>query len=186
MTSGPTRRAVLTSGLAGLLSACTTAPRRRTTPAAPDPDLALTAAAVARERVLLAAYDAVLATTPALAAQLGPLRADHLVHLAALGASPTPPLAAPGTHSLASSGAPVPGAPDPTAPSPGTPVPGAPRPHLPAARGAKGARTAAELPGLERRAAAAHAAAAVTCSRQLAPVLASLAASESSHEVVLR
>jgi len=91
VTSGPTRRAVLTSGLAGLLSACTTAPRRRTTPAAPDPDLALTAAAVARERVLLAAYDAVLATTPALAAQLGPLRADHLVHLAALGASPTPP-----------------------------------------------------------------------------------------------
>jgi len=176
VTSGPTRRAVLTSGLAALLSACTTAPRPRRSPAAPDPDLALIAAAVARERLLLAAYDAVLATTPALAAQLGPLRADHLVHLAALGASPKPPLAAPGTHSLASSGAPVPGA----------PAARAPHPHVPAARGAKGARTAAELPGLERRAAAAHAAAAVTCSRRLAPVLASLAASESSHEVVLR
>jgi len=181
VTSGPTRRAVLTSGLAALLSACTTAPRPRRSPAAPDPDLALTDAAVARERLLLAAYDAVLATTPALAAQLGPLRADHLVHLAALGASPKPPLAAPGTHSLASSGAPVPGA-----PVPGAPAARAPHPHVPAARGAKGARTAAELPGLERRAAAAHAAAAVTCSRRLAPVLASLAASESSHEVVLR
>ncbi len=176
MTSGPTRRAVLTSGLAALLSACTTVPRRRRSPAVPDPDLALTAAAVARERLLLAAYDAVLATTPALAAQLGPLRADHVVHLAALGASPKPPLAAPGTHSSASSGAPVPGA----------PAPRAPHPHVPAARGAKGAPTAAELQGLERRAAAAHAAAAVTCSRRLAPVLASLAASESSHEVVLR
>jgi len=91
VTSGPTRRAVLTSGLAALLSACTTVPRRRRSPAVPDPDLALTAAAVVRERLLLAAYDAVLATTPVLAAQLGPLRADHVVHLAALGASPKPP-----------------------------------------------------------------------------------------------
>lgn len=84
-----TRRAVLAGAGGLLLTACT----GRRTPAArptPDPDVALRAAAVARERALLAAYDAHLAATPALAARLAPLRADHLAHLQALGAGPVP------------------------------------------------------------------------------------------------
>ncbi len=55
---------MLLAGGAGLLAGCTGggAPER---PAPVDPDVALRAAAVARERALLAAYDAVLAADPA-------------------------------------------------------------------------------------------------------------------------
>lgn len=153
VTSGPTRRAVLGSGLAGLLSACTPARPHRTVPAPPDPDLALSAAAAARERTLLAAYDSVLASTPALAAQLQPVRAEHLAHLFALGA--------------------------PAFQVAGHPPSASPRP--PAAPSAARARLAVH----ERRAAAAHAADALSASRRLAPVLASLAASEASHHEAL-
>lgn len=82
----PSRRSVLTGsvGLLGL-TACS-GPALRPRPATIDPDLALTAAAVARERALLAAYDAAATATPDAAARLAPLRADHVAHLAALGA----------------------------------------------------------------------------------------------------
>lgn len=56
------------------------------------------------------------------------------------------------------------------------PVPGIPPPSTP---------TLSQLIALERRAAAAHTAAAVPASRRLAPVLASLAASETTHVGVL-
>ena len=62
----PSRRAVLRAGLAlPLLAACTDASPGPPPP--PDPDLALHDAAVARERALLAAYDAALLAAPALA-----------------------------------------------------------------------------------------------------------------------
>jgi hypothetical protein len=101
---GPTRRAVLVAGLAAPLAACTGGspePVPSPSPAPVDPDVALRAAAVERERTLLAAYDDVLARGGARAAALRPLREEHASHLAALDpalAVPTPapaPSAAP-------------------------------------------------------------------------------------------
>lgn len=100
MTSRPTRRAVLSAGAVGLVAACTPAhrPPGAVRPARPDPDVALTAAAVDRELALLTAYDAALAATPALASRLAPLRAEHAEHLRALGAGPAGnPTASPAT-----------------------------------------------------------------------------------------
>ncbi len=81
----PTRRALLTAVAAGTAAGCTGRPRPSERPAAVDPDVALRAAAVARERGLLAAYDAALQAAPDRAARLAPLRAEHAAHLAALG-----------------------------------------------------------------------------------------------------
>jgi hypothetical protein len=85
-----------------LLAACTTGGDEAPSPAPVDPDVALRAAAVAREEALLAEYDGLVAAYPVLGPLLGPLRADHAAHLAALApdraatpsATPTPPGAA--------------------------------------------------------------------------------------------
>lgn len=131
---------MLTGSAVAMLTACTRTSRRpAAAPPVVDPDVALRAAAVAREQALLDAYDAA-ATTPALQARLSPLRAEHAVHLQALGGGPA-----------------VAGPAPPTSP------------------------TVAQLAALERVTAAAHRDAAVTASRRLAPVLASLAASETTH-----
>jgi Arc/MetJ family transcription regulator len=126
------------------------------TPAPPDPDDLLRAEAVERERSLLREYDAVLLALPGLAARLVPLRGHHAEHLLALtGETATP---SPGPSS--------------------DPVPQVPLP----------ATAAAALAGLveaERMAAAGHRAGALAASRELAALLASLAASEASHPVVL-
>jgi hypothetical protein len=144
-----TRRQALLSAGGLLLSACTSRSGPRPAPVV-DPDVALKAAAVARERALLAAYDTALATVPALAARLAPLRAEHLAHLTALGAT----------------------LPSPT-PTP-TPAGSGPAPVV-----------LQQLKALERSSAQAHGNDALSASRELAPVLASLAASEASHGVVL-
>ena len=129
--------------------------RKAPRPVVVDPDTALVDAAVSREQALLTAYDATLAAHPQLAALLVPLRQEHLVHLERL----RPPAA-------------------------GTPTPSASATAVPA--GPKDRRAAlAALAGLERQAAAAHGAAAVSASRRVAPLLASLSASEASHVVVL-
>ncbi len=148
MSSRPTRRVLLSAGAVGLVAACTPShrPPSASRPARPDPDVALTAAAVDRELTLLAAYDAALAATPALASRLAPLRSEHAEHLMALRAGPAP------VGSAATSPTPV---------------------------------TRTSLRAAELAAAAAHAAAAVTASDRLAAVLASLAASEASHQVAL-
>ena len=78
------------AGLAAL-TACTSSDGPPSPPAPPDPDLALRAAAVARERDLIQAYDAALLAVPALADRLPALRAEHLAHLTALGAVPGSP-----------------------------------------------------------------------------------------------
>jgi hypothetical protein len=151
----PTRRALLLGGAAGLLTACTrpTAPPRA---AAVDPDAALRSAAVERERALLAAYDAVLAASPAALARLAPLRAEHEAHLTALGV---------GTRAFpAGSPSPAPSA---------------------SASAAAGAPSVVGLVRAERAAASAHAAATETATPALAALLAQLAASESSHLVAL-
>lgn len=158
----PTRRAVLATGLLLPLAACT----GRSAPPGPppvDPDVALRAAAVARERSLLALYDRALRTDaaltdPALAARLAPLRADHAVHLAALEL----PVSGPGTPGAA------PG-PAPTA-TPSTTA---------------GPVTVDELATAERVAAAAGLRALLPASRELAVVLASVCACEATHAEVL-
>ncbi|MCU1674686.1 MAG: hypothetical protein JWN77_2799 [Frankiales bacterium] len=125
------RRSLLAGLAAAPAVACTSSPPE----APPDPDVALRAAAVAREVDLISLYDA-LPPSPVHAA----LRAEHVEHLRALGGvlpSVRPPR------------------PDPQ------PVPA------------------------ERAAAAGHAADALRASRELAGVLASLAASEASHPVAL-
>lgn len=141
MTSRPSRRVLVGGSVAALAAACTGS-RPPAAPARADPDVALRAAAAAREQALIAAYDTA-GTTPALRTRLAPLRAEHAVHLQALGVA-GPPAARPST-----------------------------------------AAGLAQLAALERRTAAAHAAAAVDASPALAAVLASLAASEASHAVVL-
>lgn len=162
MSSRPTRRAVLSAGAVGLVAACTRSHRPPSAgrPARPDPDVALTAAAVDRELALLAAYDAALAATPALASRLAPLRAEHAEHLSALGSGPARK----------------------STPSPATdPAPDA----GPGGTGPRGVQARRSLVTVELAAAAAHAAAALTASARLAAVLASLAASEASHQVAL-
>jgi len=158
----PTRRALLGTGGLLLLSACTE--RAAPAPAPIDPDVALREAAVARERSLLQAYDAVLLVLPALGERLLPVRAEHVAHLTALtGPAPTAmPSASAGPSAAAGSG--------PAA----VPVP----------------QTAAlALTGLaqaERATATGHAGDVAAASRSLAALLASLSASEASHTVVLR
>ena len=122
---------------------------------AADPDDLLRTAAVERERALLREYDAVLLVLPALATRLTPLRTEHAEHLAALLGRPEP------------SGPPS--------------APAAPR--VPPAGTA--AAALAGLVAAERAAAAEHGSGALSASRELAPLLASLSASEASHPVVL-
>ena len=181
--TGPSRRNVLLAAPAAvLLAACTDgAPAPEPEPPPPvDPDVALRTAAAQRERALLQAYDDAVRALPGLAARLLPVREHHRVHLAALegaasGATASPPDAVPASPP-----------PAPVAPPSGAPVapPAVPPPAVPAPATATAAL--AGLSAQERAAGDAHAQAALSASRQLAGVLASLSASELSHPLVLR
>jgi hypothetical protein len=165
---GPTRRAVLVAGPALVLAAgpalvlaaaCTAdQPAPRSAPPV-DPDDALRSAAAERERALLREYDAVLTARPGLAPRLVPVRGHHAEHLDALldqsPASTTP------------------------SPAPTAAVPPAVPPPV------DDAAALARLVAAERTAGDAHARDCLTASRALAPVLASLSASEHSHPVAL-
>ena len=144
-----TRRAALALPVL-LVAACT---EDSPSPPSPpvDPDVALVAAAVAREQALLGAYAGLARATPRSARLLTALSLDHETHLAEL------------TTALPASGTPTP---TPT----GAP---APRVTLPAVR------------RLLRTTERAHADAVLLASPRLAPVLASLAACEASHLVLL-
>ncbi len=150
-----TRRDVLLSGVLTVTTAACTSGSEPAVPPSPDPDIALRDAALARERTLLAAYDAALVAHPSLRADLAPLRADHAIHLDRL-----------------------------TGPQPSTPATSS-EPTPPAAAATTPAAQRATLRALERSAQAAHRDGAITASQVLAPVLASLAACEASHAVVL-
>lgn len=159
MTATPGRRAVL-AGLAGsaVLPLVGCEPDGPAAPAGPvGPDPAARAEALRLEDGLIAAYDAVVRQHPALASRLAPVRADHLVHRAALGGSP--PTATPSARPSATARA--------------------------DAADADPARALVALLGLERSAAARLQALCGTTSTALAPVLASVAACELSHGVVL-
>ena len=164
--AAPSRRSVLRAGLlvpVAVTAACTSGDGDPDEPPGPHPDVVLADEAAARERRLLAAYDAAAALVPALAERLVPVRAEHAEHLAALGVPELP--------------SPAPA--DPTA----APTPVAPTaPPLPADPPA----LLASLADLERSASTAHADACVRAGRGLAVVLASAAASEASHPVALQ
>ncbi len=144
--------------------------------APPDPDAPRSAAAAARERALITQYDQALLADPTRAALLRALRDQHAQHLAALesvaGGTTTRTPAAPGGSATAGTGSPA----TPPAPAPSTAGP---------LSLAERAATNARLAQAEREAAAAHARDALPAGRALAAVLASLAASESSHPLVL-
>lgn len=147
------RRTLLGAAAALPLAGCTSDDGP---PPPPDPDDALRAEAVERERSLLREYDAVLLALPDLAVRLTPLRGHHAEHLLALtGAASTP-------------------APEAS----GDPVPAVPVP-------ATAAAALAGLADAERAAATGHRAGALAASRSLAAVLATLSASEASHPVAL-
>jgi hypothetical protein len=139
------------------LAACT--PDRHPRPAAPTLEETLLSEAVSREEALVAAYLAALQERPELAGTLTHVLEDHSAHLAAL-------------HVAAGTATPTPGPSGSSAP--------------PTRRRSRQAVLTA-LAALERAAADAHAHAAeraeptTTCDRVLAPLLASLAASEASH-----
>jgi hypothetical protein len=145
MSASPSRRRLLQAALLSpVAAACTTKRDKDDGPV--DPDVAIRAAAVAREERLLDLYSA---AAPGVAGTLASIRAEHEAHLDALRPRSASPSASTGS----------------------------PR-SLPAVA----------LPALvraERAAAAEHAAAALTASRPLAALLASLAGSEASHAVVL-
>lgn len=163
------RRALLAGAALLPLAACTSEPAPAPPP--PDPDDLLRAAAAGRERALLAEYDRLLAAVPELAVRLRPLRAQHADHLLAL--TGPPPTGSP--TSVATSPA--------SATSPATSPPPLP-PEVPPAPTA--ADALASLVVAEQAAAGAHTTDALAAAdRDLAGLLASLAASESSHPVAL-
>lgn len=94
---------MLAAGLLVPLAGCTGAapdPSPSPSPKLVDPDVALRAAAVERERGLLAAYDEALAADPSRATLLAPLRAEHAAHLGALEvAAMAPPSTSPDSSS---------------------------------------------------------------------------------------
>lgn len=151
-----TRRALLRSAVATpALVACD-----RVSPPAPAPARPEVAAAAREEERLIALYDTALAALPptsAVAPLLLAVRDEHVAHLVAFGGQPT----------AAGAGTSSPAAPAATA----APLAAAP--------------TVAALAQAEREAAAAHASAAVAAPHALAQLLASAAASEESHAVVL-
>ena len=179
--AGPTRRRVLIAGPVALLAVsgltgCTSGgPDREAaapTPAPVDPDDALRAAAVERERALLRDYDAVLLALPELAARLAPVRGHHDEHLTALLGPPAGSSSASPTSTAPASASPTSSIPGATGSAAG-PVPT----DAPAA--------VARLVAAERAAAEGHARDCLAASRRLAGVLASLSASELSHPVAL-
>jgi hypothetical protein len=126
-----------------------------TAPPPPDPLLA----ELADERRLVALYTATAARHPALAVRLGAPQADHTQHAEAL------------VRAMDDAGSPVPTVSGPPSPPPRVP-----------------ATAAAALAGLraaERAAAAARSAAALAAPAHRAGLLASVAASESTHRLVL-
>ena len=93
---GLTRRALLGGSAAlaaGVLAACTSdptpAPSDSPSPTA-DVDAQVRVSVADGEAQLIALYDAVLAAHPGLAADLEPLRAEHIAHADAVAATPTP------------------------------------------------------------------------------------------------
>jgi hypothetical protein len=164
LTRVVSRRALLGAALSlpGVSLAASCRDRRQEQP--PVPGAAALDAALADEERLLAAYDALFATHPALLVSFSYVRAHHTAHrdaLLAAGARPLPPSAGSASASTAASAAAS------TRPSPDP------------------AAARRSLAATERAAAKARTEACLTAPRALAPLFGSLAASEGSHAVGL-
>jgi len=160
----PTRRSLLVGLLAGaaLLPGCS--PDH---PASPDHATRLVNTAVRREQALLARCHATADRHPDLAHRLAPLVSDHEDHLAALGH----PVGGTGGASATAAGTPAStgASPSPTPP----PVPASPDAATAAVADAERRAASSTLDGLEG------------APGQLARLLASVAAAESSHHALL-
>ena len=162
MTTTLARRRLLAGALAGagVAAAALTGCELRLSddgPGVPAADPDPLEPLLAAELALLASYDAAIAGFPALAARLRPLRADHAAHAQALRARMDPRR--------------VTAMPSSAPPSPAVPAD---------QQGAVAALAAAE-----RAAAARAGAACLTAAGERAALLASIAACESSHMVVI-
>jgi hypothetical protein len=139
-------------------------------PPLPLPDVAVLDHAISAEKLMIARYHAAISRSPAEAAFLAPLLGQHRAHLARLGSR----LLDPRTTSQA--GSPSPGA----AASTGSPrSPGSPAASGPAA-------TLAALQAAEEDAASALVRHLAEVTPSFAQLLASIAASEASHALLLR
>ena len=131
------------------------------TPPEPGPDVALLRGAIDTEQALIARYRAAMAGSPGLAGTLGPLLAQHREHLARLRSMLIEPASPSAT-------------PRPTPSSSATAAPGSP------------AATLAALESAETDAARSLAGRLALAPPALAQLLASIAASEASHALLLR
>ncbi len=162
MAQQTTRRSVLAAALAlPLAAAGCKGVGGLGTPPRPLPDVAVLREAIAGERLMISRYTAVLAAAPGLADSLRPLLGQHRAHLAALAGRLVDPRAGGGPS------------PSPSAAHQVTSVPGTP------------AAARAYLRGAEQAAAQALLSHFGTASPSLAQLLASIAASEASHALLL-
>jgi len=132
------------------------------TPPEPAPDVAVLRGAIGTEQALIARYRSAMAGSPALSGTLGPLLAQHREHLARLTSmliEPAGPSASPDTTPSAA----------------GT-----------AATGSGPAATLAALEAAEAGAARSLASRLTLAPPALAQLMASIAASEASHALLLR
>jgi hypothetical protein len=130
------------------------------TPPEPGPDVAMLRGAIGTEQALIARYHSAMARAPGLAGTLGPLLAQHREHLARLTSMLVEP---PGRSAIPH-----------TTPSPhGTAAPGS-------------AATLAALEAAESDAARSLAGRLTLAPPALAQLMASIAASEASHALLLR
>lgn len=132
------------------------------TPPEPGPDVAMLRGAIGTEQALIARYRSAITGSPALSGTLGPLLAQHRQHLARL----TSMLIEPASHSA----------------SPHT----TPSPAGTAATGSGPAATLAALEAAESDAARSLASRLTLAPPALAQLMASIAASEASHALLLR
>ena len=165
MGRGATRRSVLAAAasLPVVAAGCSKGIGALGTPPRPSPDVAVVRDAIDAETSMIARYNAVLTAVPALAGSLRPLLQQHHEHLARLRARLIEPnRASPPEHSPAvaasAAGPPVPG------------TPAAARAYLRHAEQAAAQALMGKLPGAPP---------------SLAQLLASIAASEATHALLL-
>jgi hypothetical protein len=156
-----TRRSVLAAGgtAVPLLAAGCKGVGALGTPPRPRPEVAVLRSAIGAEQAMIARYHQAITAAPSLAATLAPVLSQHQAHLAALRARLIEPAGSTQRH---------------RAPRPPGPAPAAPAAAL------------AQLAAAEDAAAAALTRRLATVSPSLAQLLASVAASEASHALVLR
>ncbi len=132
------------------------------TPPTPGPDVAVLKAAIRTEQALIARYRAAMAGSPGLDGTLGPLLGQHREHLARLTSMLIEPS------------------------SPGTTPHASPSVSARASTGSPPAATLAGLEADENAAASSQAGRLALAPPALAQLLASIAASEASHALLLR